>query len=132
MNKKNTNIIQNLNELLQDNDFIEFEKLLKKEFNIFKFMGIENREIYYSKVLCNLLDPYEKHGLGELFLREFLKVVLADKRRAKKLRTQGIEYIDVDCGSFNNVSVSTERPIAPNSSKRPDRGVCPYSCRRER
>lgn len=48
----------------------------KSNFNIFKVLRIENREIYICRVIGELLNPKGSHGCGTLFLELFFKVVL--------------------------------------------------------
>lgn len=81
-------------------------------------LDIEIKEIYYSKTLSWLLNPQGNHHLGDIFLRDFLKILLRDKKRKEKFAELDIEYIDLDCISLENVKVSVEQTIL--SQKRLD------------
>lgn len=81
-------------------------------------LDIEIKEIYYSKTLSWLLNPQGNHHLGDIFLRDFLKILLKDKKRKEKFAELDIEYIDLDCISLENVKVSVEQTIL--SQKRLD------------
>ena len=61
------------------------------DFNVFKVLKVDRFEIRHSNMLGWLLDPSETHGLGTLFLQEFLCAINA----AKTLTTQ---YV---CGRDN-------------------------------
>lgn len=74
-------------------------------------LDIEIKEIYYSKTLSWLLNPQGNHHLGDIFLRDFLKILLRDKKRKEKFVELDIEYIDLDCVSLENVKVSVEQTI---------------------
>ena len=52
----------------------QLEKLLGI-FNLFRVLRFEHGEIRHSNVLGWLLQPKESHGLGDLFLRQWLKRV---------------------------------------------------------
>lgn len=47
------------------------------EFNIFEALGAVRNELRHSDFLAFLLNPSEKHGLGDLFLKRFLMRVLS-------------------------------------------------------
>ena len=52
----------------------EFEKIqsAQSRFNPIKVMRMENMEIRHSAILAWLLDPQESHGIGDVFLKNFL------------------------------------------------------------
>lgn len=58
-------------DLLTDKDFFELDARLSK-FNIFSAVGAERAELRHSNFLATLLDPRGNHGLGEIFLTNFL------------------------------------------------------------
>lgn len=45
-------------------------------YNVFSVLNIENREIYHSRFLADLLNPKGKHNHGSQFLEIFLKDIL--------------------------------------------------------
>ncbi len=44
-----------------------------KYFNVFSTLGVEWKEVYHTAFLKELLAPNGQHGLGDNFLKEFLK-----------------------------------------------------------
>ncbi len=58
-------------------DASELERIenLLDRFNVFETIGFITKETAHSRFLAFLLDPKEKHGLGDLFLRSFLRKV---------------------------------------------------------
>lgn len=104
-------IVNDLNNLIQQEEFFELKDFIQTEFNIFQILNIETKEIYYSKALSYLLDPFGNHRLGDKFLRDFLKMLLKDEERANKLKNLGIEFIDIDCANFDDIKISTEQTI---------------------
>jgi hypothetical protein len=51
----------------------------QRSFNLFDVIGRTHCEHTHSNVLAWLLDPREAHGLGDAFLRAFVKVVFAEE-----------------------------------------------------
>ena len=45
---------------------------LAREFDAFSFLGLSRVEKTHSDILAWLLNPREKHGAGDYFLRDFL------------------------------------------------------------
>lgn len=58
-------------EFINDGDFFELSRLLS-DFNPFSVLKLETHEIRHSNVMAWLLEPYESHGLGKIFLQQFL------------------------------------------------------------
>ena len=78
---------------------------LLAEFNLFDMLGIARSELQHSRVVAWLLDPRGSHGLGDLFLRGFLRGV------AKSADTFGIHAItvsDIDSWNFSQAKVFLE------------------------
>ncbi|NOZ28513.1 MAG: PD-(D/E)XK nuclease family protein [Chloroflexi bacterium] len=59
-----------------DNEDLERLETLLAEFNIFEALGAVRQELRHSDFLAFLLDPSQNHGLGDAFLKRFLKRVL--------------------------------------------------------
>lgn len=70
--KEKKELINKLENLLMSEDL---EKLnsMTNQFNIFKVLKLEKYEIRHSNFLAWLMRPNENHGLGDYFLKEFLK-----------------------------------------------------------
>ncbi len=64
---------------ISDNDVSKLELILDKP-NIFHALKIIQQEIRHSNFLAWLLNPKENHGLGELFLKRFLREVLVSNK----------------------------------------------------
>lgn len=66
-----------LEALVIDNPQLDKLESLIAEFNIFEALGAVRQELRHSDFLAFLLNPSEKHGLGDLFLKRFLMRVLS-------------------------------------------------------
>jgi PD-(D/E)XK nuclease superfamily len=84
-----------------DLDF-EMLELTMREPNIFHALGIEHHEIRHSNFFAYLLDPRENHGLGDIFLRKFLRNIFSDSR------AQNRTLFDADLMDFRQVEVRRE------------------------
>ncbi len=75
--KKRERFAQIGNQLLQEAGELQRQRKEKNkaesfEFNIFDLMGWPNENLH-SRLLAFLLNPYESHGQGNLFLKSFLR-----------------------------------------------------------
>lgn len=69
------------------------------EFNIFKILGIENKEVLACRLLGELMSPHGAHGLGEKPLQLFLKEIGISDFTAESLKNATVvleEKIDND------------------------------------
>lgn len=67
-----------LEALVIDNPQLDTLESRIAEFNIFEAMGAVRQELRHSDFLAFLLNPAEKHGLGDAFLKRFLVCVLSE------------------------------------------------------
>ena len=70
---------EKLANLIRDEDFERIE-LIQKKPNIFESLDLVRMELKHSRFLSWLLDPGENHGLGETFLRKFLRDIFSDDK----------------------------------------------------
>ena len=64
--------ISALEKFATNNPNLEELGRLAKEFDAFSFLGLSRVEKTHSDILAWLLNPREKHGAGDYFLRDFL------------------------------------------------------------
>ena len=84
-------------------ELAEVESLLGK-FNLFRVLNFEEGEIRHSNVLSWLLDPKESHGMGDLFIRRFLMLVLNDSESGQR----DLNPVEIDSAEIRNVEVLRE------------------------
>ena len=65
---------QNLTHLLKDEKLEKINKSVSG-FNPFRVLKLEHYEIRHSNFLAWLLNPQESHGLGDVFLKNFLEKI---------------------------------------------------------
>jgi len=82
----------------------ELEKLLGK-FNLFRVLRFEQGEIRHSNVLAWLLDPYQSHGLGDLYFRKFLMRVVAESQSEN---ADKVDVVELDSLEIRRVVVLRE------------------------
>lgn len=70
---------KSLLDLVFDSKAIKFAEL-SRTFNPFRVLGIETYEIRHANTLAWLLAPTESHGIGDTFVRHFLKIVCEAER----------------------------------------------------
>lgn len=67
------------NELVNDSDFDKLELGLNKP-NIFEILKISKSEIRHSNFLSWLLNPKGSHGLGEVFIKRFIREIFSSDK----------------------------------------------------
>jgi hypothetical protein len=93
-----------LEELVVDNlDLEELEAHLA-DFNLFEAIGVTRQELKHSNFLAFLLDPQEKHGLGDAFAKRLLQQAL---RQATHMNLE-ISPLDLDLWSLDEAVVRRE------------------------
>lgn len=82
----------------------DLEKLeaLLAEFNIFEAVGMTRQEIRHSHFLAFLLNPAQNHGLGDAFLKRWLKNVLIAAEQPP------VSPIDIDIADMQQADVRRE------------------------
>ena len=68
--------IDALKSFIDDNEDLERLETVLDRFNIFESLSLVRQEIRHSAFLRWLLDPTETHGLGDYWVRQFLRKVL--------------------------------------------------------
>ena len=91
--------------MLADPSLESLDRALSK-FNLFITLGIDHDELSHSRVIAWLLRPSGNHGLGDLFLRPFLK---AAATRAQALGIDAVSPEDVNNLHLDNVEIARER-----------------------
>lgn len=80
---------RNLQNLIESSEFEQYHKAQQDPpFNVFDVLRNADYEIRHSNVLAWLLDPNENHGIGDKFLRKFIRHLneQADKQRIERVR----------------------------------------------
>ena len=97
--------------LLKDEDFDKLDLGLKNP-NIFQILRITKNEIRHSNFLSWLLDPYESHKLGDIFLKRFLREVFSSDKFLEIDQGSDFEYEE----TFYPNGVRYENLSRPSSS----------------
>ena len=97
-----TNLKEKYNSLLKDQDFDRLDLGLKNP-NIFQILGISNAEIRHSNFLSWLLDPNQSHGLGDVFLKRFLREVFSSDK------FEEINQVDVEGLDLTKAQIKREQ-----------------------
>ena len=63
-----------LKKLILDDNFTNVQNLVQEEVNLMNILRVSHKELQHSNFLAWLFDPKETHGLGDYFLKEFIKL----------------------------------------------------------
>lgn len=94
-----------LEQFVVNNPDLERLENIINSFNIFEALDIVNYEIRHSAFLAWLMNPQETHGLGDYFLKSFLKIAAI---KAKELGMKNISVVDIDYWDFDSSEVIRE------------------------
>ena len=101
--------VRNDEELLED--FIlknpELDKLenMLSQFNVLETLNIVNAELRHSNILSWLLNPNSNHGIGEHFLKQFLKHFAINN---KSELTSDITVFDFELFNYSDIEIRRE------------------------
>lgn len=90
--------------LLQNQELEKLESLIA-EFNVFETLDAIRAEIRHSNMLAWLMNPSANHGLGDQFLRLFLKYLFANNRNSIKSE---ITFFDIEVFNLDDIEVRKE------------------------
>lgn len=85
-----------------NNQDLERLEAMLAEFNIFEAVGMTRQEIRHSHFLAFLLDPGQNHGLGDTFLKRWLKNVLIEAE------SPPVSPVDIDIADMQQAEVRRE------------------------
>ena len=68
------NIETQLKKLILDDNFTSVQNMVNEEVNLMNILRISHKELQHSNFLAWLFDPKETHGLGDYFIKEFIKL----------------------------------------------------------
>ncbi len=91
-----------LERFVVDNKDLENLESKISRFNIFEAIGMVRQEIKHSNFIRFLLDPSEKHKIGDLFLKKLLISILAGSKDAP------LNSIEVAISNFSDAEVRRE------------------------
>ena len=97
--------IELLENFVLDNPELDKLENLLSQFNIFETLNIVSAEIRHSNVLAWLLNPYENHGLGGYFVKQFLKYLIS---RNKDYLDPKISLFDFEIFNYTTIEIRRE------------------------
>ena len=100
-----TNAIEALKSFIDDNEDLERLESMLDRFNLFESLGLIRQEIRHSAFLRWLLDPTETHGLGDYWLRQFLRKVI---KNGEGILDNAPSLFDLDDWSLGRAEVRKE------------------------
>lgn len=91
-----------LEKFIIDNPDLEALEAKISQFNIFEAVGMVRQEIKHSNFIQFLLNPSEKHRLGDLFLKKLLIAILTDAEDAP------VDSLDIAVSNFSDAEIRRE------------------------
>lgn len=100
-------ILRALDLFLVSKELVSLEQALGG-FNLFRTLGITDKELFHSRILAWLIKPHESHGLGDLFLRRWLMRILLGSTAANP---HTFTLHEVDGAQWVDADIATEVPL---------------------
>ncbi len=97
--KSNVELLQKF--LLNNKELEELEEIIN-DFNVFTALGVVREELRHSTFLAWLLNPSDTHGLGDYFLKSFLKLAI------NRANLQSPSIFEMDSWDLGETNVQTE------------------------
>ena len=94
-----------LKSFIDGNEDLEQLETILYRFNLFESLGLVRQEIRHSAFLRWLLDPTETHGLGDYWLRQFLKKVI---KNGEEILGITFSLFDLDSWDLTQAEVRRE------------------------
>ena len=100
-----TDAIEALKSFIDANEDLERLESMLDRFNLFESLGLVRQEIRHSAFIRWLLDPTETHGLGDYWLRQFLRRVI---KNGEGILDNAPSLFDLDDWSLDRAEVRKE------------------------
>ena len=94
-----------LRTFIDDNEDLGRLEAILDRFNIFEALGIVRRENRHSDFIRWLLDPSETHGLGDYWLRQFLRQII---KAGEGISDDFLTLFDLDAPNLGQAEVRRE------------------------
>ncbi|KKM67388.1 hypothetical protein LCGC14_1471580 [marine sediment metagenome] len=108
--KENIFNLKLLEELESDPDIAQLDSRLSSH-NFMEVFSISTNELAHSSFIAWLLNPLEEHGLGDCFLKRFLKEII---NKIKEKKRTDIEIPDINKLEYKKVIIKTEELFRQN------------------
>lgn len=96
---------RSIEEFVLNNPQLDNLEDLLQEFNVFETLNILDAEIRHSNVLSWLLNPNSNHGLGDSFVKQFLKYLISTNKNFLDLK---ISFFDFEIFNYSNIEIRRE------------------------
>jgi len=105
----NQDMERHLKMLVLDDDFNSIQSLVNEEINLMSILRVENKELQHSNLLAWLFSPNESHGLGEYFIKEFIKLYYkGNNYQDLGNETSGLSVFDFVRMDFDDLEIKRE------------------------
>ncbi len=97
--------------LLLDDNFQNLNRIRKKK-TIFDILGVDDKEVPFTRLLSWLLDPYADHQMGSFPIKSFLRQSLRREKKNKDvitaLQLEELNFADVGVKSEYQIDIEIE------------------------
>lgn len=98
-----------LKKLILDDDFTSIQSLVNEEVNLMSILRVAHKELQHSNLLAWLFAPNETHGLGDFFIKEFIKLYFKENEYqdlgSTSSRLSVFDFVNLD---FSDLEIKRE------------------------
>lgn len=97
-----------LKELILDEEFCNLQNLVDTEVNLMEILKVSHKELQHSNFLAWLFDPNANHKLGDLALKEFIKIYFKENQFQNLWNQNGLSVFDFVQLDFDDLEIRRE------------------------
>jgi len=98
-----------IHQLLLDPDFEDLQNKLTEEVDFMSILNVSHKELQHSNILGWLFNPNENHGLGDYFIKAFIKrCFIINKYDTIGYNDKSLSIVQFDNLDFDDVVVKRE------------------------
>lgn len=104
----NSDVENQLKELILDDEFTNLQNLVNEEVNLMDILRVSHRELQHSNFLSWLFDPNATHGLGDYVFKEFIKIYFKENEFQNLGVENGLSVFDFIYLDFDDLIIKRE------------------------
>lgn len=97
-----------LKKLMLDEKFTSLQNLVNEEVNLMEILKVSNKELQHSNFLACIFNPKGSHNLGDLFLKEFIKIYFRENEHKNLGSESSLSVFDFVLLDFSDLEIRRE------------------------
>jgi hypothetical protein len=103
-----SNVESELKKLVLDEKFNSLQNLVNEEVNLMEILKVSHKELQHSNFLAWMFNPNGSHNLGDLFLKEFIKIYFRENGHQNLGTEFSLSVFDFVLLDFSDLEIRRE------------------------